>query len=301
MRAIEKNRQRIIAALLLAGLCCVLIQPSIRAETAKKIKAIVSILPQEYFVKRVGGDYVEVQVLVPPGQSPETFEPTPRQMAALSVADIYFRIGLPFENQLVGKIAAANPRLKIVDTRDGITLHAEDIQHGHGSASDMDPHIWLDPKLVEIQAANIARGLSEIDSTHRDVFERNLKEFQADLRRVDSLIAEVLAPLKGRTFYVFHPAYGYFGAAYGLKQKAVEVGGKEPGAKQLAELIDQAKKENVRIIFVQPQFSKASAETVAKAIGGAVVPLDPLAGNYLENLEKMAAEIRRALGAGSNK
>jgi len=271
------------------------------ASSTDRITAFVSILPQAYFVERVGGEFVEVQVLVPSGQSPATFEPTPRQMAAMSLAEIYFRVGMPFEKQLVAKLAAANPRLKIVNTDSGIDLlpsAVHDEHDGHDYHSELDPHIWLDPDLVHIQAQNIARALTELDSAHGLEFEKNLHVFQADLRRVDSVISAVLAPLAGRTFFVFHPAYGYFGAAYGLKQKAVEMGGKEPSAKQLAQLIEQAKAEGVRVIFVQPQFSRASAETVARAIGGAVVALDPLAGNYLENLETMAEEIRRALEAG---
>jgi len=298
------HRLLVVVAALAAIIGAVGILTGAEASSPGKIAAFVSILPQAYFVERVGGEFVEVQVLVPSGQSPATFEPTPRQMAAMSRAEVYFRVGMPFEKQLVAKLAAANPKLKIVNTDSGVDLlpsAAHDEHGGHDHHSELDPHIWLDPELVQIQAENIARGLSELDSAHRGEFEKNLRLFQADLRRVDSLIAEVLAPLAGRTFYVFHPAYGYFGAAYGLKQKAVEMGGKEPSAKQLAQLIEQARAEGVRVIFVQPQFSRASAQTVARAIDGAVVALDPLAGNYLENLETMAAEMRRALGAKGGK
>lgn len=267
---------------------------------AAKLHAFVSIAPQAYFVERIGGSRVDVEVLVAPGQSPATFEPTPKQMAALSGVDVYFRIGLPFEDQLLKKLATTNDRVRIVDTREGITLRpieeeaGEDHANEHGRA---DPHIWLNPRLVEIQARHIVEGLTALDSLGKTAYERNLIEFTQDLRQIDSTIAEILAPLKGRKIYVFHPSYGYFADAYGLIQVAVETGGKEPGGQQLANLIDQARKDSVRVVFVQPQFSQKSARTIAEAIDGAVVPLDPLARDYLENLRRLARNIERALGS----
>jgi len=262
---------------------------------ARRVKAFVSILPQAYFVERVGGSQVSVEVLVTPGQSHETYEPTPKQMAALSEANVYFRIGLPFETQLIEKITAANLRLRVIDMREGIRLRPMDEGDAHERGGAPDPHIWLAPQLVKTQAEHIARTLGEFDPAHAPIFQQNLFAFQCDLNRVDSTIADVLAPLRGRKFYVFHPAYGYFADAYGLKQVAVETGGKEPSARQIAELIDQARQDSVRVVFVQPQFATNSAQKIAEAIGGAVVPLDPLARDYLDNLEQMAHEIKRAL------
>ncbi|MFC1475935.1 metal ABC transporter solute-binding protein, Zn/Mn family [Candidatus Zixiibacteriota bacterium] len=277
------------------------VPPSSGETPAAKMKAFVSIMPQAYFVERVGGFAVEVEVLVAPGQSPATFEPTPKQMAALSGADIYFRIGMPFEDQLLRGIAAINEGLPVIDTRRGIKLRPMDEEstagdeHGHEHHGRYDPHIWLNPGLVKIQARNIVAGLIELDPAGKTAYEKNLQEFQADLAELDSTIAEILAPLRGREVFVFHPSYGYFAEAYGLKQVAVETGGKEPGARQLADLIARAKKDSVRVVFVQPQFSQKSAQTIAEAIGGAVVPLDPLARDYLENLRRMARAIERAL------
>jgi len=265
--------------------------------SAEKMKVFVSILPQAYFVERVGGSDVEVEVVVQPGQSPATFEPTPKQMAALSRADVYFYIGLPFEEQLLKKLTAAHEHLKVIDTRKGIELRPMDERHddGQGHGGRPDPHIWLDPQLAKIQAENIAEGLIALKPEREIVFEKNLRAFQDDLNQIDSTIAAILAPLKGSKFYVFHPSYGYFGDAYGLHQVAVEIGGKEPAARQLAGLIDQARKDSVRVIFVQPQFSQKSAKTIAQAIGGAVLPMDPLARDYLQNLRQMAQAIERAL------
>ncbi|UCD29344.1 MAG: zinc ABC transporter substrate-binding protein [Planctomycetota bacterium] len=277
------------------------ISPASGETPSKDIKTFVSIMPQAYFVERVGGPSVEVEVLVAPGQSPATFEPTPRQMAALAGADVYFRIGLPFEDQLLAAIAAINEGLPVIDTREGIELRPMDESghegddHEHDQHGRFDPHVWLDPELVQVQARNIMAGLAKLNPAGKVEYEKNLRQFQAELADLDSTIAQILAPLKGREIYVFHPSYGYFAGAYGLKQVAVETGGKEPGARQLADLIERAIRDSVRVVFVQPQFSQKSAKTIAEAIGGAVVPLDPLARDYLANLGRMARAIERGL------
>jgi len=273
---------------------------------AGKLRVIVSILPQAYFVERVGGDRVSVEVLVGPGQSPATYEPSPRQMAALGEADVYFRIGVPFENALLDKIRASRPGLNVVDTRQGITLRPME-SHPHGDREGNggegapegapDPHIWLDPKLAEVQARTIRHELVRLDPQNRPTYDGNLNAFEADLGRVDSEIRSVLAPLEGRRIFVFHPAFGYFAEAYGLDQVAIEAEGKEPGPRELADIIRRAKDQGVKAVFVQQQFSDAQARAIAEEIGATVVPLDPLAKDYLRNLEDMATKVAEALRA----
>jgi zinc transport system substrate-binding protein len=288
---------------IVASVIVLLCLPQLQAQEdpAGKLHIFVSIAPQAYFVERIGGERVDVEVLVAPGQSHETFEPAPKQMAALSGADLYFRIGLPFEDRLLDKLSAANDNVRVINTREGITLrqieeYTDGSQdEGHDHHGQPDPHIWLNPRLVEIQARHIAAGLTALDSLNKAVYEQNLRGFTQDLRQIDSTIAEILAPLKERKIYVFHPAFGYFTDAYKLTQVAVEIGGKEPGGQQLAELISRAQQDSVRVVFVQPQFSQKSARTIAEAIGGTVVPLDPLARDYLENLRRLARTIERAL------
>jgi zinc transport system substrate-binding protein len=270
-----------------------------------KIKAFVSILPIAYFVERVGGPNVEVSVLVGPGQDPHTFEPTPRLMAKLANSRVLFRIGFPFEETVIKKIGSTFKNVEVVDLQQGIKLRAvtEEEEHAHETeyrghaheAGEMDQHTWLDPLLAKIQARTIADTLVRIDPVHRADYENNLVEFQADLDAIHNRLTKALAPVRSKSFYVFHPAYGYFGDAYGLKQIAVQLGGKEPTARQLARLIELAKEDGVRVIFVQPQFSKKGAEALAGAIGGAVVPLDDLAQDYLTNLKEMAAKLDSAL------
>jgi zinc transport system substrate-binding protein len=235
---------------------------------------------------------VKVEVLVGPGQSPATYEPTPKQMARLGEAAVYFRIGTPFEKGFIDKLADTHKRLEIVDTRKGVSLRYFKRSKG---GSIPDPHIWLDPARVKIQAATICEALTRLAPDHRTSFESNLREFQRDLDRVDKNIAKTLAPLKGSKFYVFHPAFGYFGDRYGLEQVAVEIEGKEPSPKQLSHLINKARSEGVKVIFVQPQYAKKDAETIAREIEGAVVPMNPLPRDYLGNLEQMAGLLRGAL------
>jgi zinc transport system substrate-binding protein len=268
-----------------------------------KIKVSVSILPQAYFVERIGGQYVETYVLVGPGQSPHSYEPTPKQLAQLAKSQIYFRVGTPFENTLIPKISNIFKDLVIVDTRKGINLryfseaemdfeeHEDHISHA--SQKSPDPHTWLDPKLVKIQADTICLALSQISPLHKSDFERNCATFKNDLDKLDTEITIALTPLKGQTLYVFHPAFGYFCDSYGLKQVAVEIEGKEPSAHQITTLINNAKKDKARVIFVQKQFPKKTAETIADAIGGTVVPLDPLSRDYINNLRFMAETIKK--------
>lgn len=246
------------------------------------ITAVTSILPQEYFVEQIGKDRVEVQALVTPGSSPATYEPTPRQMAALSRAELFFRIGAPFENALVPKIESTKG-LRIIDTREGITLRGN------------DPHIWLSPRLVKVQARTIANALIDIDPAGRDNYKKHLAVFLGELDALDARLANALAPVRGRSFMVFHPSWGYFANDYGLNQQAIELEGKEPSGRQLVRMVNMAKAQDVHAIFVQPQFDMDSAQRIADAIDGVVVPIDPLARDYIANLEQVASTLLKAL------
>lgn len=274
-----------------------------------RLRAAVSVLPQADFVSRIGGGNVAVEVLVGPGQDPHTFEPTPQQMAALSEAAVYFRIGMPFEDTLLEKVASLNKGLKIANTAEGIellpSLEEQDQEShrpeggthsGEAHQGDKDPHIWLDPKLVKTQAETICRALSELDAANARTYRENLLAFQRELDQLDARLTKTLAPLKGRAFFVYHPAFGYFAAAYGLKQVAVETGGKEPPPRQVAALVERARREGVKVIFVQPQFSDKTARAIAREIGGAVVAADDLPRDYLAGMDKLAGAIEEALG-----
>ncbi|MCP4570666.1 MAG: zinc ABC transporter solute-binding protein [FCB group bacterium] len=262
-----------------------------------RLRVFVGILPQAYIVEQVGGDIVKVGVLIGPGQSPETFDPTPKDIIRLFEIDAYFQIGLPFETRLIQKASDLVDNFNVVDTRLGITLRTIS-DHHHGDfihQGETDPHIWLDPELLKIQAQTICHELSRLRPNHTGLFEANLKVLETRLDLVDSTVADLLAPLNGAGFFVFHPSYGYFADRYGLKQVAVETGGKEPGAHHLTELIEEARRENISAIFIQPQFSTKTAEAIAHEIDSRIVILDPLARNCVDNLETMARDIFKVL------
>jgi zinc transport system substrate-binding protein len=283
-----------------------------------KLSVVVSIPPQKYFVQKVGGDLVSIMVMLPAGADAHTYEPRPRQMAALSKAQIYFTVGVEFEDAWMKKFMAANPGLKVVRTEEKVhrvpMAEAHEEHHGQGQAEKhhdahkaehraeehhhegLDPHIWLAPKLVAIQARAIRDGLVQADPANRATYERNLAAFEKEISRLDQELSAVFKGLKGaRHILVYHPAWGYFCRAYGLEQVAIEAEGKKPTAKGLAHLIQQAKEEKAKVIFVQPQFSTRAANTVAKAIGGQVVAIDPLAFDWAANLRKVATKLQEAL------
>jgi zinc transport system substrate-binding protein len=281
------------------------------------VKAFVSIAPQKYFVEKIGAGLVAVSVLVPPGADAHTFEPRPRQMAELAGAAVFFTVGIDFEKAWMKKISAANPALRIVATDAGIAKIAVDgdpvpAAAGHGSPAGgkkpepghaghdhrpgmPDPHIWLSPPLVKIQARHMADGLATADPAHRGRYADNLEAFLKEIDTLDADLKAVFAESRGAHFLTFHPSWGYFAQAYGLKQVSIEIEGKEPKPAQLKERIGYARKLGARVVFVQPQLSAKSAELVAREIGAEVVSADPLAENWAANLRAIAHQFKAAL------
>ena len=270
------------------------------------LSVFASILPQAFFLERIGGSRVSVKVMVKPGQDPHTFEPTPQQMARLAAADAFFRIGVEFENTLIPRIQSTMQELALVDCRKGVRLQQMDA-HGHDGEEEAgeghaeeehegtDPHIWLSVRNAIGIAGTMHEALVRLDPEGKETYDRGYRDLVEDLEALDQRIARILEPVKGEPFFVFHPSFGYFAEDYGLEQIAVETGGVEPSARQLARLIEEARERGVRVLFVQPQFSRKSAETIATEIGGAVVPIDPLARDYIDNLEKMALAVEEGL------
>jgi zinc transport system substrate-binding protein len=279
----------------------------------------VSIAPQKYFVQQIGKDLVEVHVLVPPGTDPHSYEPKPKQMVAISKAKLYFAIGIEFEKANLSKIVSTNPDIRIVQMDAGIQKipmaehyhhdeegehHDEENEHrekGEYHADEkldhngLDPHIWLSPPLVKIQARNILSALQENDPSHRAVYEINYQQFVSKIDKLDTRLKTIFTGKKGLEFIVFHPAWGYFARTYGLKQVPIEIEGKNPKPAQLKELIEHAREKGIKVIFVQPQFSRKSAELVAKEINGQVAFTDPLAEDWLANLRDVATKFSAAL------
>ncbi|AXX91690.1 cation ABC transporter substrate-binding protein [Malaciobacter molluscorum LMG 25693] len=272
----------------------------------------VSIVPQKYFVEKIAKNKISVNVMVRPGFEPATYEPKASQMRKLVSSSVYFSIGVPFEKVWLEKFKNANKNLLIVDTSKSIDKlpmaahhhhdehqhhedeehesheHHEHESHEHGS---LDPHIWLDPLLVKIQAKSIYETLVKIDSQNKEFYKTNYEEF---IKEIDSLymqIKNILKPVKGKTFMVFHPAWGYFAKRFDLKQMPIEIEGKEPKPSQLANLIEEAKEHNIKVVFVAPEFSQKSAKVIAKSIDGVAVAMSPLKANWSQNLIETAKQI----------
>ena len=265
-----------------------------------RLKVAVSILPQKYFVQKIGGDLVDVSVMVLPGASPATYEPKPQQMVNLTKSRVYFAIGVPFETVWLRKFGTFNPKMTIVSTQAGIEkipmkahLHDphEAERHPENAAHPgiKDPHIWLSPPMVMLQARNILHGLLTVDPGHRASYEANYRRFISEVADLDiRLTNRFKGTAQGAAFMVYHPSWDYFARAYGLKQIPIEMEGKNPTSRELKELISMARRDGIRVIFVQPQFSTKSANTIAGAIEGKVMVANPLALNWSENLAEVA-------------
>ncbi len=270
---------------------------------AERVPVFVSIAPQSYFVQQIGKELVDVHVLVEPGADPHTYEPKPQQMVALSKAVLYFAIGIEFETAKLAKITAVNPRMHVVHTDHGVMKLPMDA-HGHHNMKDkreedhhqgsLDPHIWLSPPLVMLQARSILTALQAVDPAHRSTYEANYRAFILDVVDLDAQLRAIFDGLKGSPFMVFHPSWGTFAHTYGLNQVPIEIEGKSPKPAQLKELIERARSNRIKMVFVQPQFSSKSAEQISKAIGGRVAVVDPLAQDWANNLRRVAEEFKNA-------
>ena len=258
----------------------------------------VSILPQQYFVERISGDLFDVNVMVQPGQNPENYEPSPQQMRDIGQSLAYIKIGAPFENVWIEKLQDANPQMRIFDSTVGIerlpiALHNH--ENGQTTNGELDPHVWTSPRLVKIQAQNIADLLIDLDPLNKAVYQQNLQTFLNDIDDLDSQLREELAPATNRKFLVYHPTWGYFAADYNLEQLVIESEGTEPSAREMALVIDEAKSEKIKVIFIQPEFNSRSAETIASEIGAVVLPISSLEKDWLENLRSVGKLLAESL------
>jgi zinc transport system substrate-binding protein len=266
-----------------------------------RILVFVTIPPQKYVVEKIGGPECAVSVLIPPGASPHSYEPKPAQMAKLAKARLYFSTGVEVEHVWLPRIRAVNPDLDVVATDSGIEkMHgtcddhahaesgsAESVEH-HDEEAGVDPHIWLSPQLVKLQARSIAAALSRYDTAHAAVFGERLAAFE---RECDSLHTAIAARLSAcganPNFLVFHPSWGYFAREFSLRQMAIEVEGKEPGIRELGAIVKQARESDVGAVLIQPQFSGTLAATIAREMGVPTEIIDPLAEDWAENLGRV--------------
>lgn len=263
------------------------------------INVVVSILPQKSFVEAIGGEFVSVEVMVLPGNSPHSYEPKPSQMKAISNAHLYMTIGVEFEGAWMQKFANQNKAMHIIDNTKGIKKlflkeaahHPSTTPHAHEHKGE-DPHVWTSPSNIKIIAKNILDALVQADIKHKASYEANYQTFINKVEHIDAQIKQHLSALSPRSkFMVFHPSWGYFAEHYGLEQIAIEVEGKEPKVKELAYILEEAKEEKVTAIFAQPEFSDKSAKQIAQALGIRVIKVSPLSTQWDETLLQLASAI----------
>ena len=259
------------------------------AETIKP-RVFVSIPPQKQFIKKIAGDYVDVDIMLLPGESPETFSPSPRLIVSLSNAVSYFQIGVPFEKKWIDAIRSINKNIRIVPCCENI-LHVN--QHDHEDVNDM--HIWNNPVNVQQLAKLILDELIVIDPTRSDEFLDNYQIFISELVALDNSIKSKLNNRKTNYFIVSHSAWGEYAQRYGLEQIALEKNGKEIGARSLLSIVNIAKQEGLNTLFVIEQYKTPLIEKLAAELGARLISLDPLAKDYIENMSAVTNKIANSL------
>ena len=259
----------------------------------------VTILPQKYFVEKIAGDLVLVHVLVPPGASPELYSLMPSQMKDLSGSAAWMRIGrIGFEEAWIDKIRQSTPGLKIFDTSVQADWIAGEEDHGdHAHLHGVDPHIWSSPSEVKKIVTETYRALSSLLPGKMEILTRNYESFMKEIDQLDQELKSRFDQLENRKFLIFHPALTYFARQYKLEQIALEVDGKEPSPRYMRSLIEKAKSDNIRVIFIQKEFDAENARQLAKEIDGQVIRIDPLSEQWDAELR----EIARKIVASSNK
>lgn len=259
---------------------------------AGQLHIYTAVAPLAYIVEHIGGEHVIVETLLTGGQDPHLFEPTPRQIQNLSKADLYLSAGLPFESIVLEKIAGRDHALTIADTNADIEWLHDHAHHEHNAAdSIIDPHFWLGTHQLRQFIHAAARIISQVDPDRAGTYKQNSATLLKQLEDVHRRNLLMLKPYRGSRIFVYHPAFTYFTREHGLVQQAVETHGRQPGPRTIATLIKQARTDHARTVFVQPQFDSKAAETIAAAINGRIVIIDPLAKNVIQNLEIIAGQI----------
>jgi len=304
----EKKQKIMCLTLVLIGLLSVSLTGCINNSSTDGIGVLVTIVPQSEMVEYIGGEYVDITIMVPPGESPHSFEPTPEQMKKVAEAKAYFKVGSGVEFEVVhmDTILEQNSDLEVFDCSEDIYVisfdehygkegynedeedHEHEDEHDHGGT---DPHIWTSPENFKKMAEVVYNGLVEIDSDHQDEYYNNYQAYISKLDALHTNVSNLLETYENKSFMVYHPAWGYFGDTYDLKMIAIEDEGKQPGPAGIDAIIKQAQDENITVIFVAPQFDTSSAVTIADEIGGNVVFANPLMSNYEETITKLAEDM----------
>lgn len=270
------------------------------AEKTELPVVTVSILPQEYFVKQIAGDRVKINVMIPPGASPATYEPTPMQLASLSESNLYLQMGYTgFEMAWLDKMVSTNASMSVANLSEGVDLIHEKSahdhsQHGHHHGG-IDPHVWMSPRNVKVIAANINDALAAAFPADAELFQKNLEHFHQEIDSLDAWIQSELTGLSSRSFFIYHPALSYFSRDYGLIQYPMELGGKEPSPSHLKHLVDLGSEENIGVIFLQMQFDQKNAEALANEIDAEIVQINPLDPEWKKSMRLITNKLKENL------
>jgi zinc transport system substrate-binding protein len=294
---ISKKMRRVLhlfsMLLILAGVSC---SSPVSVDSRQTI--MVSILPQKYLAERITGDRFRIEVLVPPGASAETYEPTPRQIQDVANSKLYFGIGyMEFENTIVRNLRAQNTGVRFINTAEGVDLiAAEIVDHGdHAHLFGVDPHIWLSVSEVKVQVENMLEAVIDADPGNSSYYRENFLEFSRELDELHAGFINKFSDVKRRTFLIFHPALGYFSRDYDLNQVSIEDEGKSPTAANMRRVVDIARSEGIKDVLIQMEFERESARAVARELGGDIVRIDPLAENWMENISAIAETLYEIL------
>jgi zinc transport system substrate-binding protein len=256
------------------------------ANNSDDLTVAVSIVPQATFVEAVAGELVDVATMVPPGNSPANYSPSPDELMKFADSSIYFSMGVPTDMaNILPEAKDINPDIKIVKLFEEVDKVYPPREIAPGKR---DPYIWLSPKRVKVMVNIITEELSKLDPVNKDIYQKNARSYLDKLDKLDQDIRESLKGVKNRTFIVYHPAFGYFADEYDLKMLAIEKKGKDAAPRTVQDIIDTAKNKNIKVIFYQAEIDSKQSQAIAESIGGKTIKLAPLAPNYIENLKKTA-------------
>jgi len=286
--------------------------------SASKLNVAVTLQPYAKIVEEIGGDRVSVITMIPPNADPHSYEPKPSVLKTFSKAELYLSDSSGLDQVWLPRFLSVNKKIEMAYISSGVSWmqELEDHHHGdhdgedhhekkhehedhdenHHESASLDPHLWTSPKQVIKVAENVLSALIKKDSASKSYYESRYQLFIEKWTSIDQFVEKTVSqiPEKRRIFIVFHPSYGYLARDYGLIQRAIEVEGKEPKPQDLKALILEAKKNDIHAIFVQPQFSKRSAESIAKQLNAVVVSTDPLAYDIEMNLRNFIQALLEA-------
>jgi zinc transport system substrate-binding protein len=261
-------------------------------DSAKEKIITVSILPQKTFVEKIAGSGYRINVLIPPGSSPAAYTLSPSQMADIAKSVVWFRIGhIGFEYSWGENIARVNSKMKVVDLSAGLTL----IKRGTSESGGTDPHTWLSPACVKQMAAEIRDVLCDLYPSEAHTYKKNYLGFADEIDQLDSQIKKILNDQHGKKIITFHPTLSYFAREYGLQQISLEPGGKEPTPQSILEVMQTAKNEGIKVLYIQSELDREQARIFAEETGGQIIKVNPLDPAWGENLLSLAKTISENL------